>query len=496
MAKQGVYADFPVPEEWWPSLEKLRPIRYRWRGRKLSSLGSLVDACLQLLPEDRRQMVWARLGPEKTLQEVGDTHGVTRERIRQVVNKVTRTFLKEPKVRLVLDNVFSALGNNGPLIVNVSEAQSSIFPEAMPDELWQFVMNIWCQIQKRPAQSVRLETGIFLFAPDGLPSERTVRAAMTSRASFLHPSQLAAALEIHPAEAEAVACAFPQLIRTQSGLYGYQGWTQPQLIKAIAEQLARDGFTEWHFSEIGKAAIVFDPSLKGQAARNFAAVLSRHDTAKFFEKAGRDGFWRLRSLGDGHQSNYAAIYSILEHSTTPLHWSEIQQQLQRNVNDGTITALLGRESAFVALGSGVFGIAERQYPDHQSEEDFMRMLFASSKRDYLTAQEVFEKAAQTDITPKQLMAIGRYSSTFRYWKWGDNDALFLTVTEANRRFFERWLSQRNHRNIPSNEVLIAGMQAAFERQDRSALRMAYETLQAHNHPLPPQAMHWIDWALG
>lgn len=498
MSKIGIYADLPLPEEWQGIVEGLRPASLRRPQRELSALGHLVDACLHVVDDERnRALIWGRFGAGQTLQEAGDAHGITRERVRQVVNRSSRLFLRNARVRQIADAVFAGLGREGPILLSVRGAFSAEQPGASPEQLWDFMLNIWREVQKRQVQSVPLGDDLYLFSPQPLPSEREVARRMAERGSFLYPAQLAALLEVAPNEVEAVACGLPRLVRTQSGLYGLRGWTLPQLLKAVAEQLARAGFTEWHFSQIGKAAAFFDTDLEHTPSRNFAAVLSRSEVNSF-EHAGRDGCWRLASLGDGHGSNLEAIRAVLEEADTPLHWTDIQERLSRQVHDGTVVALLTREPDFVNLGRSVFGLRDRAYDtmETQTEEAFMRDLFRQMSRDWVPAMLAEDLAAGRGLDVQQLRRVGRVSEEFRFWKWGTGEVLYVTPEEANRRFFRRWFASREDRELPETDVLLAGLRLAFEQRDRDILCQTYECLRRRGGTLPPEAAHWVDWALG
>lgn len=495
MVKSGIYADLPLPEAWQLTLSGLKPSRVLAAARPLPSLGVLVDACLALLSEKQAEMVWGRLGAEQTLQEVGDAHQITRERVRQVVGKVTRTFLKDPRLRPVLDGVVQGLSRNGATLVDVTGAQSVLFPQATPEQLWRFVIGVWNGMQARQTSTHLIQRNIFLFCPIPLPKESHVRQLLCAEGSFLSLTQLAYSFNLTAAETERIAYAFPQLVRTSSGLYGHLSWTLPVLLKAVAEQLAHAGFTEWHFSEIGKAAAVFNAEWGELSSRNVAAALSRTDVT-FFESAGRKGYWRLRTVGDGHAGNRAAIRAVLEAADFPLHWSSIQGRLGRQVQEGTVTALLNREPEFEALGRGVYGLRGKVYQEAHTEETFMAEQFRGTGRSALPAAQVLQLAQVAGLDPERLLAVGRVSSSFRYWNWGSNDAQFLTTEEAHLRHFQRWFAQRENRDVPSSDILRAGLYAAYRRHDRETLQTTHLWLTARNFSVPPEAMSWVDWALG
>jgi Sigma-70, region 4 len=491
----GIYADFPLPEAWQGVLGGLKPVESLPPARLFASLGLLVDACLDLLPPDRASLLWARLGADQTLQEVGDAHGITRERVRQVVKKLTGTFMRDLRLRVVLDGVFAGLGREGALLIDLVGAKSALVPEATPAQLWQFITALWCGVMGRPVQTAHIRDDIYIFAPTGLLAEKDVRQIMTEQSSFLTGAQLAYCLNRIEAELPILACACPKLKRTVNGLYGFQGWTLPILIKAVAEQLGQAGIREWHFSEIGKAVIIFAPHWSGQTPRNFAAVLSRQDV-HFFEHAGRDGHWRLKIFGDGYEDNRAAIQAILAKSDIPLHTQDIGERLQRQVHSATIYVLLDREPIFKSFGRGVFGLVDKDYQIFSLEEKAMLAIFEETNQQFFAVADVhlYPQIAHFEIA--RLILIGRSSASFRYWQWGTHEAQFLTIHEEKKRRFGRWFAHRHGRSLPDMDIIQEGLRQAFQMNDRETVRLTYLHLQEQGVTLSPEMVAWIEWDKG
>lgn len=495
LVKSGIYADLPVPETWDEVLSSLTPTTALPSARPLPSFGVLVDTYLNLLTPARVQLIWARLGANQTLQQIGDAHGVTRERVRQVNNTVIKTFMREQRLRPILKGFFDGLGRDGALLVDLSGASSTVVPGATPMQLWRFVTQLWSGTSGLLVQMAHVRDNLFVFAPDGLLSEKEVRRVMLESASFLPPTQLALELNCSAADLEVLACISPKLRRTAGGLYGFGGWTVPSLLKAVAEQLALDGVQEWHFSEIGKAAAVFEVDLAKQSARNFAAIVARTDV-HFFEQAGRQGYWRLRSLGDGHTDNRAAIQAVLTAYDIPLHTRDISARLQRQVNPSTIYALLDRDPLFRSFGRGVFGISERVYLPAKLEEQAIRAVFAQTGQHTLSVSDVHFYPELAEFELSRLILVGRSSTVFRYWQWGVHTAEFLTVAEEQRRRFARWFASRHERPPPDLGTVQEGLRRAFEVHDRETLRLTSAYFQERGLTLPLETQHWIAWAMG
>lgn len=486
MAKLGNYAHYPLPHEWYGWLEGLRPVESPQSPpppeRQLDSLGALVDALLLMVPEDRRMLVWERLGAGRTLQAVGDEFGLTRERIRQVVNKMCKRFLADKPLRAVVDHVYTGMSGS-MLVIDARQARSEQVPDARPEELWRFMMEIWCTFLGHSARYQPLDDGVFLLTRD-LPDQKEVKQMlkqlMNDPPRFWSAQAFEMQLEEYGLEWGKLFSAFPEIRLTRGGLYGYEGWSQVQVLVAVGEYLAQFGVQEWHFSQIGQAAAYFDKRFAEMSERNAAAILSRHDAVSFFEQSGRKGYWRLAAVGDGHSGNHSAVLAVLSASSRPMHWSEIQTSLQRDVAKGTLVALLGREEAFCAYGSGVFGVAGRNYVGGDQENTLLAELFLQRDTLILSAAEVFEAAVARGLTPESLIAWGAgHSTVFRYWKWGKGEAMFLTAAEARRRLFQRWLAAERV-TLPAQEVIQQAIEEAVAVQDLETLTAIRERLQQMN----------------
>ena len=496
MAKLGIYLDLPLPESWKGLLLPLRAAPFQGMPRALPSLGALVDAVLEPLSEAQRQLVWGRLGAGLTLQQVGDAGGITRERVRQVVNRQLRQILRQGSIWQVVRGVRDGLSRAGALSVDVTGASSRLVPTATPDQLWKFMVEVWQATGTPNLATHRLEAGHWLYAPGGLLDPKDVRRAMSAQPEFLTLGELAARLEVPDSEVAALWPAVPQLRHSLSGLYSHEGWTLPDWIRAIAGSLARSGVQDWHFSEMGHALSFVAPDLHPQLLpRNIAAVVSRPD-GSYFEYAGRKGYWRLCELGDGHANNLSAISAILSAAELPLHTSDIQQRLERTVQRQTIHALLEREARFMGLGNGVFGLHGRLYPERYPEEDWLLEFFAGRGLDALGADETHQAAEQAGLEIMRLRTIGRFSAHYRYWKRGRNPASYLTTEQVLQRRFHGWFQHRHERPTPAPGVLLGGLQTAYEERDSPTLIQTFLWLRGRGVPLPPAAVPWVDWALG
>lgn len=499
-------------------LARLRPCRTLPTARPLPSLGHLIDTALLPLDDRQRQILWGRLGLGLTLQELGDLHGVTRERVRQIEKTTQKKLLQNPRVRLVLGGVWAAFERAGTLLIDVSGASSQVFGQATPDQLWNFVCALWEFSRPGNFTAVRLEAGLWLYRVGALPGTPQLNAALSGPsqggpsqggpsqggpsqpARFLNAATLADLLDTGEADLLTFWPACPRLAFTAGELFASQSWTLPQWTEAVAAELAAAGFPEWHFSEMARALEQVAPQHYSELiGRNVAAAISRPDVTAF-EYAGRKGCWRLKAYGDGHADNHAAIRAVLDAHDLPLHTRELQERLNvlgRDIAAATIYALLDRENEFCALGGGVFGVAGRAYPDAYPEEAWMLRLFADNAATALPADQVHWAALAAGLEPWRLEAVGRFSAHFRWWQHRAGEAQYLTADRARTRQFQSWFEHRHERVQPPNpELLLFGLRVAFDRRDSATLVGTQAYLHLHGLAAPEAARPWLFWALG
>lgn len=492
MVKAGQYAEYPLPDEWRAILAHLLPASAPPTSRALPSLGHLIDACLAPLADRDRRVIWGRLGEGQTLQQLGTALTLTRERVRQIERGALRTVLLGPQLRLVLGGVRTAFEQAGTLVLDLHGAHSQLVPDAIPDQLWNFLCTVWENHQPTSGHSVQLAPAIWLYTTSDLLHSGRLEGMFGSSGQFLPNSALAATLDLEPDELLALSCASAAARPTVQGWVGLNTWTLPQWAEAVAVHLARHGVTEWHFSQMARALEVVAPDVyPSLTGRNVAAVLSRPGVT-CFEYAGRKGCWRLREYGDGHTDNRAAIRAVLDAADLPLHSAEIQRRLRpgRDIAQGTIVALLEREAEFRAWGNGVYGVAATFYPAQYREEAWLSGLLRSNNASELPAEQVHWAARAASFDPARLEAIGRFSSQYRYWKHHQAEACYLTPEHARLKVFGRWFEHRAERRLPPSPVLIEGL-----RQDPSRLTAIRAVFEERGEPLPEELQQWLAEAL-
>ena len=488
-------SEFAIPDAWWPALQRLQPNLSKPVALPLPSLGTLVDACLKAVPLERRTLIWERFGKELTLNELSQNHNLAREKAQQLISSTIKEWRQEAQLMQVLLGVFNGLNRADAQIIDISKARSTVIIEAPAAELWNFLIQVWREVLNRPVRSLEIARNTFLYISATLPTAADLKKVMLKQANFLSAGALAGRLGISVEAMRVVAYAYPQLVLTAGGEYGYLGWSGPALLKAIAEQFANIEVNEWHVSQLSKAVAVFNPAWASTHASSIPTLLEQHPN--WFEFVGRKGYWRLTPAADGHSDHRSAVRAVLAAAPLPLHWSEIKQQLQRSISQDIIVGILESSTEFERFGPGIFGQRTRLYTElkNLSEEAFILELFAKACSSTLPVQQVLEEAKACGFDPQRLMMLGRKSEHFCYWKSGNGEALFVTNEEANIRYFELWAIQKNVRDFPEKVVLQDGLRAAYGRQDKLTIRSTYEFMQQRGVTFPEQFRHYLDWAL-
>lgn len=429
--RAGQYADLEIPHDWLAATERLRPLRLRLKGRHSEPLAQAASALLAALPERERSFCWQYYGQGKTLEAIGQLHGnLSRERVRQL--------LARSATRAETLAFGTALGEGGaaPTLLDTRRLQYQALTQASSDELLGLCLGLHQAAAKRQRQSAwhgtRLTEGVWLLSAKAPPDARRLRELMRSPARFRSAGDIAAPLGLSTPEVEAMLLAEPSLRRTQGGFYGDLTWSRAELMEAAAHLLSGAGITQWHYSQLGKAAAVFDHR-QATSARNLAALMARPGLQSVFMPAGSGGHWCLKKDGDGHRSNRDAVLAVLREAGRPLHVREVTRRLQRTVPEASLYALLQRDGEVRPLVGGVFVLATctDDLAPFSIERSFLHT--ALGEHAFLSAQVVDRQAIKQGLDLDRLATAARVLPEFAYWKRGRGEALYTTAEEAQRR---------------------------------------------------------------
>ncbi len=385
MAKLGRYTDLPLPNEWLPILDKLRPLNVQLNCSETPDVGALIDAFFGYLDKREQEVLLYRYGRGETLQKVGDKYDLTRERVRQIEKKSFRKLKAVARELSISFGDYLELAKSSGLVVSkVPDCSSAVAPDFLPDELWFCAFKILKETRYKQFETKQLPSGrwITLDAKKKL-RPKALKSFLLDKRQFVSLEEVAAFLEIEPYDLIHAYTYFDGVFITREGKVGMNKWRMPESMEAIAWELAYAGFTEWHFSEMAKALDhVFPDRFSNTLGRNVAAVLSRSNETSF-QSIGQKGMWQLSEIGDGFANNKAAVIAVMKRSNKLLHYTEITNSLDRSVRQETIYALLSRDNTFKGYGDGIYGLAEPKSKNTSTENeldnkvaDFILDLFA------------------------------------------------------------------------------------------------------------------------
>jgi len=360
MSSLGTYADRPLPEEWLPVLRRLRPCSFQLKRPKAPSPAKLIGVALEPLDEREQYVVFARFGHGKTLEQIGESFDITRERVRQIEKKALKKIGSfAPGFFDVLNTFLEQIGRSGFIVADLDDGRSQRFVNATPAELWLCCLKIYVKVTSKPVATAPIKIGSWITYHPRRVKTRSLKLYLEEKCRFIALEQAARHLDIEAYDLAHGWSFFEDIYLTAGGLLGSCSWSILSFMEAAAWELAQEGFTEWHFSQMAKALKFVYPERFSQIInRNVAAALSRPDSTAF-QLTGQKGRWQLKELGDGYKSNREATIAVLRKSGIALHYTSIHKRLKRSVRLGTVCALLERDNAFKGYGDGIYGLANQ-----------------------------------------------------------------------------------------------------------------------------------------
>lgn len=368
MTTLGKYADLPLPDNWLPVLKRLKPLNIQLKRPKTPPLGELLDCAAKPLNERERSVIFLRFGQGQTLEQVGDSFDITRERTRQIEKgAIKKIRALSPKFIDALHEYINKTERSGFFVADLASDQSHYFPDATAEELWRCCFEIYVRATDQSVVTQPLNSGGWVCYFPKRTRTKTLTRYLDKKRRFISLEDAAQYLDIEIYDLVHGWSLFEGIYLTAGGLLGSHSWTILPFAEAIAWELAEAGFTEWHFSEMAKALqFVYPNRFSDMNNRNVAAALSRKDTTAF-QFAGQKGQWQLRAVGDGFDNNKEAIIAVLQEAGTALHYTTIHKRLQRPVRSATVYALLDRDDDFRSYGDGIYGLTELPLSRHQKQ---------------------------------------------------------------------------------------------------------------------------------
>ncbi|MBF6593585.1 MAG: hypothetical protein IVW51_03945 [Thermaceae bacterium] len=348
-SKLGRYRSLPVPSEWFDYLRPCQVFSGPLKAPLAPDLWGPLNLYLSDLNERLVEVFKLRSGlydgRVRTLEEVGQKLGVTRERIRQIEKKINQDKLGRELRKAAWDD-FREVAERSVWVFRLAGGGKTSWP-------YSFVARTYgCEL-------VELKTGCWaILRPHLKTNTLTIQIREQPRFYTLEEAEPLTTLNAY--ELIHTCSAMDGLFVTRGGLVGSYKWTLLEWMQAIAIELAKSGVYEWHFSQMAKLLGWLNPEEYSKMTdRNIAAALARDESQ--FQNAGLNGVWRLDSLGDGFADTKEAVLDILSRARKPLHHREVYERLARPVRPETLIALLGREPEFLGLGEGFYGLSDQHY---------------------------------------------------------------------------------------------------------------------------------------
>jgi hypothetical protein len=279
-----LYRDIPIPPEWRPLLDSLRPSPYPSRGIEVGPVGGHLAALLGAVPDTAdRDILKASLQSKRNLATIGRARGITREWTRKRHDRGLIAASRHPSAEALVEALpLSAM----PIVI-----------DPHPGEEEQIIIGarLGGELVDRDVDVFQASNGsLVLFDRAHWRSARRSAATIADVPRFLTRVEFAAALGVHEHSCDALLLLLsPLFFGTLSGSVGSTRWTLLKGTLALTRELTRAGFSEWHFSQLSKALAYTLPKFKDLTRREVAALFGREQSRRFFEPVGHNGRWRL-----------------------------------------------------------------------------------------------------------------------------------------------------------------------------------------------------------
>lgn len=403
------YRDLPIPPEWQATLDGLKPQPKALPIRKLIGLTEAWSAASLVLAQREMAVLWNRSVKAQKLDEIGERLNVTSERVRQIEQHARRKIRRDPQHAERIEALLAQAEQEVPTIFDCGDNSAG-----MLQLLAEFQTGEKRRVCQLPQDQEARQLAVAF--PLGWPRNEEIERAMRELGNFAWSDELAQRLELPIEHLPYLPLSHPSLRPSSDG----RSWSCKEInlgqaLRAAAKVLSRDGFKEWHASQVVKAAGVLQPKCL-DVSRSAHSSMFAGANMQHFEHAGRSGIWRLRVDGDGHRSNREALREALASEPRAMHWKEVRQKLRREIKDVTLLASLHNNPEFITHGEGYYSLADMEYPAAEAEERFMLELFEQAGCDELGEGRVAEACQSQGCELEKLKAASCRSKVFgRRW---------------------------------------------------------------------------------
>lgn len=345
------YVDLPLPTEWLPLLRPIAsaPDKSEKKFELLEVDPTPVVAWVQEKASERSIDMFARqLPPKETLEEIGQSYGLTKERVRQIINTLKRRLYYWGR-RDLPDDVED--------FIQKIQRHTAIYLRPSPNTKLQdlrYAVEIALVARGLSLEAETTESGAVLV--HGTAFHRRLQAVndfVKTAETFKSIEETSQGTGLASDWIESALPSIDDLYLTADGRLGHRKWTYLQSARSIAWELANADppILSWHKTELLHAAqMVFPQRFQKMTPAHFNSTFSRADFRAEFNYMGRKGVHGLRAATDGHDSNKDAIVALFaEHNNEPLDAHYLFETLHgndRQIEWGTLYAILWREPEF------------------------------------------------------------------------------------------------------------------------------------------------------
>jgi len=464
----GKYRELAIPETWLEVLEPLMPFAADLTLSPARDIRNELTRAFGVLDERVRRMVCLRYGFEDgnpwTLAALGETFALTRERVRQVIDKALKHHDLVSDVRSIVDDYWADVEGRGLAFFSM--------PEAGLGNCYIGVANLL------GLEIVSLPNGTWVLFGSQLRHNK-LHQHLHRQPQFLTLQEAAQISGLD--EYELIHChpLFEGAFLTVGGKLGSRKWSMPEFIEAVAWELTGAGIQEWHFSQMAQAMKILLPGEYSHLTpRLIAAVVARPDSR--FQNVGARGVWRLAHLGDGFADTKEAVIAVLKSCNLPLHHGEILQRLGRPIRSQTLLALVSREPEFYNFGGGFYGLLGESYSLAEETPEEVWLLGLLGNGNWVSVEEAEQAAVRAGLSFSRVRAIAQVSKKLHY-NYKANT--FERVENWLQRRFERWYANRANTELPSDEILAHGIRNAIAGGKQQQLKEIAELLGYEVHTL-------------
>jgi len=352
-------------------------------------------------------------GIPRTLEEVGKRFDITRERVRQIENKIFKRIL-HPTRRNILDDIVrpfrfvlrqaGGILKEGQIAEKVSEV--TVLGEINPIGATRFVLGVTSQLEEIwdgiwalkecPLECFPIVTSAAALRLEENHSRMRYNKLVSEVREMLESSDDAAQKEVDTLFIEACLQADPQFEISEDGWCMLTKW-QRSYIDEIVEVLRNKG-APLHFREVAAGVKALSNGNEGVSEHNIHAILQRRQD--LFVWVGQ-GTYGLVEWGIQRPTYYVEIMNdILEDEGEPLPADEIIRRVEelRPCKKTSIMMYLTLNNRFAEFSPGIYGLRKwlSIKPDYTAElpDSFTDEL----KRRLATSLSRNEKEEQSAIT--------------------------------------------------------------------------------------------------